>query len=82
VPDWGSGRQYLVEVYGPGAVDGAAWASALSVELHTVVTVVEGEILWAYDLHLVAPTAEEVDVLKPVLGTMLRSMQPTISTPD
>jgi len=80
--DWGSGRQYLVEDYGPGTVGAGAWAPALSVELHTVVTVVDGESLWAYDLHAVAQSEEELVTLKPVLDAMLRSMNLSTPTAD
>lgn len=51
----------------------------LSVELHTIVTVVGGETRWAYDLHAVAQSEEELVTLKPVLDAMLRSVY--LSTP-
>ncbi len=79
---WSGGRQYLVKDYGTGAASESARARALSVELHTIVTVVDGTTLWAYDLHAVAPTEEDLVTLKPVLDTMLRSMNLITSPPD
>jgi hypothetical protein len=77
VLDWGSGRQYLVKDYGPGRAGESTGTPALSVEMHVIVTVVDGETQWAYDLHAVAPTEEELATLKPVLDTMLGSMRLT-----
>jgi len=71
--DWGIGRQYLVKDYGAGGVGPGARAPTLSVEIHTILTLTDGETLWAYDLHAVAPTEEELVGLKPVYDTMLRS---------
>lgn len=79
--EWGTGRQYLVKDYGVGEVGQGAWSPALSVEIHTLVTVVDGETLWTYDLHAVAPTEAELATLKPVLDVMLASMRLTIPPP-
>jgi hypothetical protein len=77
---WGSGREYLVKDYGPSRADEGAGGSALSVEMHVIVAVVDGETQWAYDLHAVAPTEEELAALKPVLKAMLGSMH--LTTPS
>ena len=81
VLDWGSGRQYLVKDYGPGRAGESIGAPALSVEMHAIVAVVDGETQWAYDLHAVAPTEEELATLKPVLDRILRSVYLTKSLP-
>jgi hypothetical protein len=80
--DWGIGRQYLVKNYGGGGVGPGARAPTLSVEIHTVLTLTDGETLSAYDLHAVAPTEEELVALEPVYDTMLRSMYLTTPPRD
>jgi hypothetical protein len=80
--DWGRGRQYMVSDYGTGVPNEGASAPPLSVEIHAIVTVFDGETQWAYDLHAVAPSEEELVTLEPVLDTMLRSMCLTTPTPD
>jgi hypothetical protein len=77
VLDWGSGRQYLVKHYGPGVAGAGAGVPASSVELHTIIVVADGQTQWAYDLHAVAPTEEELAAEKPILDTMLESMHLT-----
>jgi hypothetical protein len=79
--DWGSGRQYLVKDHGGSGVGQGARALTLSVEIHTILILADGETQWAYDLHAVAPTEEELATLKPVLDTMLGSMYLTTSRP-
>jgi hypothetical protein len=80
--DWSSGRQYMVSDYGADVPNEGASAPPLSVEIHAIVPVVDGETRWAYDLHAVAPSEEELAVLKPVLDTMLRSMYLSTPTAD
>jgi hypothetical protein len=80
--DWGSGRQYLVKEYGGAGVGSGARAPTLSVEIHTILTLTDGDTLWAYDLHAVAPTEEELVALKPVYDTMLHSMYLTTPPRD
>jgi hypothetical protein len=74
VLDWGMGRQYLVKRYGGGGVGQGVRAPILSVEIHTVVTLADGETQWAYDVHTVAPTEEELAAMRPVYDTVLRSL--------
>jgi hypothetical protein len=80
--EWGSGRQYMVSDYGVAVPGEGAGTPPLSVEVHAIVTVVDGETRWAYDLHAVAPSEEELAALKPVLDRMLRSMYLTAPMPD
>jgi hypothetical protein len=80
--DWGSGRQYMVSDYGTRVPNEGASAPPLSVEIHAIVTVVDGETRWVYDLHAVGPSEEELAALKPVLDTMLGSMYLSAPTAD
>lgn len=80
--DWSSGRQYMITDYGAGSSDEGGWTPLLSVEIHAIVTVSEGESQWAYDLHAVAPSEGELVTLKPILDRMLRSMHLSPPTPD
>jgi hypothetical protein len=79
---WGSGRQYMVKDYGPGVAASDAYAPALSIEVHTIIAVADGETQWVYDLHAVAPTEEQLVALKPVLDEMLASVNSTTTVPD
>ena len=68
---WGQGRQFTVEVYAPAAQGSDAKAPVESVEIHTVVVLANQEARRAFDLYARAPTAGELEALRPALNHML-----------
>jgi hypothetical protein len=68
---WGNGRRFLLEVYAEDAQATGGKAPVQAVELHTLVVVELDGARRAFDLYASAPTASELDALKPVLRHML-----------
>jgi hypothetical protein len=74
---WGTGWQYVLANYSSGVAGPDSGAPASSIEIHTIVAMVDGETQLAYDLHAIAPTEDLLAALKPVLDGMLGSIHLT-----
>jgi hypothetical protein len=73
---WASGRRFTVAVYGPAPAGGDARAPVRSVETHVLLVVAGHGNRRAYDFYAAGPTAEELDMVQPVLDRMLSSAAP------
>ncbi|MGC9466993.1 MAG: hypothetical protein ACP5HS_00240 [Anaerolineae bacterium] len=79
---FGSGRRFLLEVYGT-TEEGGEQAPVVAVEMHVLVIVEQGGDRVAYDFFASAPTREELDSIEPVLEHMLESaaLEPVAGDP-
>jgi hypothetical protein len=71
--NWGSGRSFTFEVYGPAAQGSGEKAPVQAVERHTLFMLERNGVRRAIDLYASAPTLDELNVLAPVLQHMLDS---------
>jgi hypothetical protein len=69
--NWGSGRHFLIEVYGEAARGADENAPVEAIELHVLVVVHQEHARRGFDLYASAPTVEDLDALNPVLQHML-----------
>lgn len=70
---WGSGRRFLLEVYGPTAQGSNEKAPVQSVELHVLITVNQEGLRRAFDLYVKGGSMEDMGSLDPVLQHTLET---------
>jgi hypothetical protein len=71
--DWGNGRRFTVEVYGPAIQGGDTQAPVQSVETHILVIASQGDARRAFDFYASGRTTEQITSLEPALQRVLDS---------
>ena len=77
----GAGRQYTLEVYGVTPQGDDAKADVASVEMHVLIVVTTDDQRTGYDFYAIAPTAEALDTVLPVLAHIVETAKPEIAAP-
>ncbi len=86
---WTGGRRFTLEAYAPEGGNGDAQSPVESFQTHTLVTLEQGEKRLGLDFYAVAPSAEALQEVEPLLQRMLdtarlteESLPPASSPPS
>jgi hypothetical protein len=84
--EWATGRRFTLEVYAPADQSNDGKAPIQAVEEHVLVTLDQESGRRVIDIFVTAPTAEQFDMLRPILSQALSSFtleeKPSGTAPD